>query len=67
MPNCPALGNLFKLIEFEESPFKIAKNGPDYLAQVLKTFPDLEDYSSLIKRILAVRILQKSKAFYTTL
>jgi hypothetical protein len=55
------------LIEFEDSPFKIAKLGPVYLAKTLETFPDLAHYSSLIKRTLAVRILQKSKAFYTTL
>jgi hypothetical protein len=33
----------------------------------LATFPDLESYGPLIKKTLAVRILQKSKAFYTTL
>lgn len=67
MPSCPSLGSLFKLIEFEDSPFKIAKQGPDFLQKTLDMFPDLASYSPLIKRTLAVRILQKSKAFYTTL
>lgn len=38
-----------------------------YLEQTLKTHPELESYGNLIKRTLAVRILQKSKAFYNTL
>ncbi len=28
---CPSIGLLFKLIEFEDSPFTIAKQGPLYL------------------------------------
>lgn len=58
---------LFKLIEEESSPFKIAKLGPDLLKKTLSAFKELADYSPLIHRTLAVRILQKSKAFYTTL
>lgn len=67
MPGCPSIGQLFKLIEFEESPFKIAEQGPELLKQTLETFPELKSYDSLIKRTLAVRIIQKSKAFYTTI
>ena len=67
VPGCPSIGQLFKLIEFEESPFKIAKQGPELLKQTLETFPELKSYDSLIKRTLAVRIIQKSKAFYTTI
>ena len=64
---CPQLAALFKLVEFEESPFKIAKQGPQLLEAVIENFPSMSDYRALIQRILAVRILQKSKAFYTTL
>lgn len=67
MSQCPALGHLFKLIEFESSPFKIAKQGPQYLQEILKAFPNLQEYEQLIQKTLAVRILQKSKSFYTTL
>jgi hypothetical protein len=67
IPQCPQLGGLFKLVEFEESPFKIAKQGPQLLEAVIEAFPSLSEYRALIQRILAVRILQKSKAFYTTL
>lgn len=55
------------MIEFEESPFKIAQQGPEFLAKTLETYPDLSSYNPLIKRTLAVRILQKSKAFYKTI
>ena len=54
---CPSIGHLFKLIEFEESPFKIAKQGPEFLAKTLETLPELKSYDSLIKRTLAVRII----------
>lgn len=33
----------------------------------MKAFEELSDYLPLIQRTLAVKILQKSKAFYTTL
>lgn len=67
LPGCPSVASLFKLIEFEDSPFKIAKQGPEYIAKTLEVYPELSNYSPLLKRTLAVRILQKSKAFYKTL
>jgi hypothetical protein len=54
---CPAISHLFKLIEFEESPFKIAKLGSEYLSQIIATYPELKDYNKLIKTTLAVRVL----------
>lgn len=64
---CPAIGHLFKLVEFEESPFKIAKDGAEYLNQIINTYPSFVSFVPLIKQTLAVRILQKSKAFYNNL
>lgn len=67
LPTCPAVASLFKLIEFESSPFAIAKQGPALLKTIIEAFPKLDSYVPLIKRTLAIRILQKSKAFYTTI
>lgn len=54
---CPAIGHLFKLVEFEESPFKIAKDGAEYLNQIINTYPSFVSFVPLIKQTLAVRIL----------
>jgi len=37
---CPAIGHLFKLMEIEESPFKIANEGAEYLNQIMDTYPE---------------------------
>jgi len=42
------LSALFKLIEEESSPFKIAKLGPALLEKTLSAFKELADYLPLI-------------------
>jgi len=54
---CPEIGQLFKLVEFEESPFKIAKEGAEYLKKIVDTYPTFAAFVPLIKHTLAVRIL----------
>ena len=54
-------------MEFEESPFKIAKDGAEYLNQIITSYPSFDSFVPLIKHTLAVRVLQKSRAFYNNL
>lgn len=65
--NCQAITTLFKLTENEDSPFKIAKQGPLAVAEIMQAFPSLSHYEPFIKKTLAVRILQKCKNFYTNI
>ena len=41
--------------------------GAEALASAIETMPALEQYDNLIKKTLAIRILQKCKGFYTTI
>ena len=63
----PHIATLFKLVEFEESPFKISQQGSESLAKAIEVMPSLEKYAPLIKKTLAIRILQKSKNFFTNM
>ena len=67
VPGNPNVSELYKLIESEESPFRISKQGSSALDSAIKTMPSLEKYAPLIKKTLAIRILQKSKGFYTSI
>lgn len=64
---CPAISHLFKLLEKEESPFKIAKQGPIALSDIMKAYPSLSHFEEGLKKSLAVRVLQKCKNFYTNI
>ena len=61
----PHVAALFKLVEFEESPFKISQLGSDALTKACEVMPNLEKYAPFIKKTLAIRILQKCKNFFT--
>lgn len=55
---CPEIATLFKLIEQEESPFAISKQGPAALKKAIEVFPqELSQYEDLVKKTLAIRIL----------
>lgn len=61
----PDVKTLFELIEHEESPFKMSKEGAAAIASALAKNPALSKYEACIKRTLAIRILQKSRGFFT--
>jgi len=63
----PQIPVIFKLIENEESPFKISQEGPKAMAEATKLNSKLKIYEPFILKRLAVRILQKCKNFYTNL
>ena len=63
--NNPEVKTLFELIEVEESPFRMSKEGSATIASALQKNPALAKYETGIKKSLAIRILQKSKNFYT--
>ena len=63
----PYIATLFKLVEFEESPFKICKEGSEALRKSIEVMPDLEKYAPFIQKTLAIRILQKCKNFFTNI
>lgn len=67
VPGNPHVANLFKLVEQEESPFKISKNGSESLKKAIETMPNLAKYESFIEKTLAIRIMQKCKNFFTNL
>ena len=53
------------MLQREDSPFTISKAGPEALKDLVEALPHLSKYEPFIKKTLAVRILQKSKNFYT--
>ena len=55
---------LFQLLEVEESPFTISKQGKASLDRMCKESPALAVYRPHIERSLSIRILQKCKSFY---
>lgn len=55
---------LFNLIEHQESPFKISRQGREALEALIKQHPSLEMYKPFIIKTIAVRILQKCKNYY---
>jgi len=59
------IANLFNLIENEESPFTISKKGKEALDAAVKKTPSLSSYANFLRKTLSVRILQKSKNYYT--
>ena len=67
MAGNPAISQLFKLIESENSPFTICNQGCAALEQAIKVMPRLEMYQQFIKKTLAIRMLQKSKNFFTNI
>lgn len=67
VPGYPEISQLYNLIEHEESPFTIAKQGMKALESTLAKNEDLIQYAHFIKKALAVRILQKMKNYYRNL
>ena len=53
----PWVAALFKLVEFEESPFKISQQGSESLGKAIELMPNLEKYKPFIEKTLAIRIL----------
>lgn len=58
------VNDIFNLIEHEESPFVISKEGKASLEALCKESPTFAQYKSFIAKTLSVRILQKCKSFY---
>jgi len=58
------VSELFRLIEEEDSPFTISKQGKVSLDALCNENPALAGYRKFIERTLSVRILQKCKNFY---
>lgn len=67
VPGYQEITQLYNLIENEESPFIIAKQGMQALESTLAKNEDLVQYAQFIKKALAVRILQNLKKFYCNL
>jgi len=63
----PHINILFKIIEEENSPFTISSAGRNALEKSIECMPLLEKYSLYIKKTLAIRMLQKSKNFFTNI
>ena len=63
----PHVAVLYKLVEFEESPFKISQQGSEALLKACEIMPNLKKYATNIEKTLAIRILQKCKNFFTTI
>lgn len=42
VPSCPQVAQLFKLIETEQSPFKISRTGQELLNKIIEKFPELK-------------------------
>ena len=63
----PYVATLFKLVEFEESPFKISQQGSVALQKAIEVMPNLTKYVPFIEKTLAIRILQKCKNFFTNI
>ena len=63
----PEIAELFRLLEVEQSPFTISKEGIIALNSIVEKDDALAQYLPFIKKALAVRILQKSKNFYRNL
>mmetsp|Transcript_26161 Transcript_26161/g.32706 ORF Transcript_26161/g.32706 Transcript_26161/m.32706 type:complete len:455 (+) Transcript_26161:453-1817(+) len=61
----PNVATLYKLVEFEESPFKISQLGSEALRKACEVMPNLSKYAPFIEKTLAIRILQKCKNFFT--
>lgn len=61
----PHVATLFKLVESEESPFKISQQGSESLRLAIEAMPNLGKYSGNIEKTLAIRVLQKCKNFFT--
>lgn len=61
----PHVAALYKLVEFEESPFKISQQGSESLNKACEIMPNLAKYKPFIEKTLAIRILQKCKNFFT--
>ena len=57
VPNNPAVAQLTKLIEGEDSPFNICKLGREALDKAIECMPKLQKYSPFIKKTLAIRML----------
>jgi len=57
VPQCPEIKSLYKLIETEDSPFKISRQGKDLVDAVVKQFPELKEYKEPLMRTLAIRVL----------
>ena len=53
----PHVAALYKLVEFEESPFKISKLGSESLRKACEVMPNLSKYVPFIEKTLAIRIL----------
>ena len=67
VPGYPEIAELFRLLEVEQSPFTISKEGIKALDAIVEKNEDLSQYQPFIKKALAVRILQKSKNFFRNL
>ena len=57
VPGNAHVSMLFKLIESEQSPFRISEQGSEALSEAIKVMPSLEKYGPFIKKTLSIRIL----------
>jgi hypothetical protein len=65
-PEHPHIQELFRLIEDEESPFVISKQGKLILDQ-LNSVPDWAMYREFLTKTLSVRIMQKCRNYFKNL
>ena len=56
-PGNPYISQLFNLIESENSPFTISKQGSAALDKAIEVMPNLAKYAPFIRKTLAIRIL----------
>ena len=57
VPERAEVTTLFEMLQKEESPFTISKEGPAALKALISALPALSKYEPFIKKTLAVRIL----------
>jgi len=65
IPGHGEIATLFNLIENEQSPFSISKQGNAALDAAVEKTPSLGKYAEFLRKTLSVRILQKSKNYYS--
>ena len=55
------------MIDEQESPFIISRKGPKILEDLMQKNKDWSVYLPFLKKILAIRILQKCRNYYKSL
>jgi hypothetical protein len=63
----PLIQELFRLMEDEESPFTLSKQGRALLDKLSTTFPSMTQYKPFLIKTLSVRILQKCRNYFKNL